>query len=320
MKKPHFLLALVLFLVYLVFLTIKPLITAVLSSFVLTFVFHPIFLRINKRISNKNISSALTLIVILLIIIIPSLILTNSLAQESLQVYQKVRTQDLSSFISKYFDSGFQEQISGVVNNALLFIIKSTSNFLLSIPQLALNFFVTIFITYYLLKDAPELITYLKKILPSFEKGQTLMLEKFRTITKALIFGTLLTALIQGILGGIGFAIFGISSPVLWGSIMAVTSIIPLLGTAIVWLPAGLIQLFQGDYVSGIGILIFGGVIVSTADNFIKPKLVGRRANIHPVIVLLGILGGLQLLGFVGLIAGPLILAMSLELLKLKKF
>jgi len=99
---------------------------------------------------------------------------------------------------------------------------------------------------------------------------------------------------------------------------MAITSVIPILGTGIVWIPAAIIQFFQGDLVAGIGIIILGATIVGTADSFIKPKLIEKKGNIHPAVVLIGILGGLNLLGFIGLIIGPLILEISLELFKLR--
>lgn len=221
--------------------------------------------------------------------------------------------------MSKYLESDFDDQISGVINNALLLIVKSTSSFILSLPGLALNFFITLFLTYYLLKEAQIWIQNIKNYLPYSEKMKDAILEKMKRVTKALIYGTILTAIIQGFLGGIGFAIFNIPSPVLWGFVMAFTSVIPILGTAIVWLPAGIIQLFQGDYFSGFGIILFGALIVGTIDNVIKPKLIGKRADIHPAIVLIGIIGGLNFLGFIGLIIGPLILAVAFELVKIRK-
>jgi predicted PurR-regulated permease PerM len=318
-KKPYLLILIIVLLAYLLYILLKPLLTAILGSLILTFVFYRVFTFFNKKIKKPALASTLTLVLILLIIIIPSIILINSLAQESVSVYHSLRTQDVASVIANYLESNqLQEYIGSVINNALFFIVNSTSDFILSLPQLALTFFVIMFLTYYLLKESDVFLAYLKKYIPIKESKKEIIFEKFKVLTSALIFGTILTAIIQGVLGGIGFAIFGISSPILWGFMMAIASIIPFVGTAIVWLPAGLIQLFQHDYVSGIGILIFGGLIVGTADNFIKPKLVGKRANIHPAIVLIGILGGLNLLGFIGLIIGPLILALAIELFKMR--
>ncbi len=318
MKKHLLLITITLILIYLAFLTIRPLLTTILSSFILAFVFYPIYIRLNAKINNKNLCSLLTIFIILLLIMIPTVFITNMLAKESLTFYNKIKEKDFSLIISKYFGSESQQYISSIINGSIIYIIKLTSSFVLSIPNIALRFFVTIFLTYYLLKESQTFIDAAKKYLPFKESVKGEILERFRRITKAIVLGTILTAIIQGILGGIGLALFNIPSPVLWGFIMAVTSIIPLLGTAIVWVPAGIIQIFQQDYFSGIGILLFGALIVGTVDNFIKPKLVGKRAKIHPAIILIGILGGIKFLGFIGLIIGPLILATAIELVKIE--
>lgn len=318
MKKHILLITITILLIYLSYLTLKPLLTAILSSFILAFVFYPIYTKLNAKISSKNLCSLLTIFIILLLIIIPTVFITNMLAKESLAFYNKIREKDFSLIISEYLGPDSQQYFSNIMNDSILYIIKLTSSFVLSIPNIALMFFVTIFLTYYLLKESQTFIDSAKKYLPFKESVKGEILERFRRITQAIVLGTILTAIIQGILGGIGFALFNIHSPVLWGFVMAITSIIPILGTAIVWVPAGIIQLFQQDYFSGIGILLFGALIIGTIDNFIKPKLVGKRARVHPAIILIGILGGIKLLGFIGLIVGPLILATAIELVKIE--
>src|SRR3989344_1017010 len=212
MKKPILLIVITLILIYTAFLTIKPLLTAILSSFILAFVFYPVYLKLNTKISNKNLCSLLTIILILLLIIVPTVLITNALAKESLTFYHKVKEKDFSLIISKYFESNFQQYIGSIVNESILYIIKLTSNFVLSIPNIALRFFVTIFLTYYLLKESQAFIEAAKRYLPFKESVKGEILERFSRVTKAIVLGTILTAIIQGILGGIGFAIFNIRS------------------------------------------------------------------------------------------------------------
>ena len=132
-KKPYLLILIIILLVYLLYLVLKPLLTAILGSLILTFVFYRIFLFFNKKIKNKSFCSALTLILILLIIVIPSIIVINSLAQESVGVYHSLKSHDIASVIANYLESSqLQEYISAVVNNALFFIVNSTSDFILS--------------------------------------------------------------------------------------------------------------------------------------------------------------------------------------------
>jgi len=127
----------------------------------------------------------------------------------------------------------------------------------------------------------------------------------------------------QGVIGAIGFIIFGVGSPIFWGMMMAIFALIPFLGTAIIWVPASLILLIKGFLSNngwmigkGIGLFLYGLLIVSTLDNIIKPKLIGHKGKIHPAVVLLGILGGLNLFGFIGIFIGPIILAVFIALSK----
>jgi predicted PurR-regulated permease PerM len=130
-----------------------------------------------------------------------------------------------------------------------------------------------------------------------------------------MIMGQIVVGIIQGILAGIGFLILGVPNPVLWGSLTALISIIPLLGAVLVWLPID-VYLFvnaflsNGEYWRAIALLLYGSLVVSTIDNFLKPKIVGDRANIHPLVILFGILGGIQLFGIPGILIGPLVLTL----------
>ena len=320
-KYNYFLVGVFILLFYLVYVIVKPVISAIFGSLLLAFTFYKMKYYTTKWIKNDMVSSFLTVIVMLLIIIIPSFVVINSLAKESVESYHKIFSEEsIQELITKYSPSGqIGESVRVMINNLLFLIISSTSSVLLSIPSFALTIIITVSLAYYVLKESDALIDFFRKHLPFKESGKNLILNKLKLTTDALIFGTVLTAIIQGILGGIGFYIFGISSPVLWGFMMAAFSIIPLLGTGIIWAPAGIIQLAQGDTFSGVGILLFGALVVSTIDNIIRPKLIGDKANINPGVVLVGAVGGVAALGFIGLFIGPLALAIFLEILKFKE-
>jgi len=136
-------------------------------------------------------------------------------------------------------------------------------------------------------------------------------------VTFAVFYGNIFVAIIQGILGGVGFFVLGVESPVLWGFVMILFALIPYFGTAIIWLPAALNLLFKGylendaSYTArGIILIVYGILVISSIDNILKPRLIGSKAQVHPVLVLLGVLGGLSLFGFIGLILGPVMLAL----------
>ncbi len=137
-----------------------------------------------------------------------------------------------------------------------------------------------------------------------------------------LIYGYVVVALIQGLLGAFGFFIFGIHSPIFWGIVMTITALIPFIGTAIVWLPFALIKLFNGilanntnEIIGGILFILYGTIIISGIDNVLRPKIIGDKAKVHPILILVGVLGGLSLFGFIGVVIGPLILALFVAFL-----
>src|SRR3989344_6923031 len=284
-KYNYFLIGSIILIFYIVYIIVKPVISAIFGAFLLAFTFYKLNKFMIKIFKNEKICTFLTVVLMLLLIIVPSFIVINSLAKESVNTYHKIISEDVQCLITTYLDSNkFGEYVRVIVNNALVLIISSTSDILLSIPRFVLTIIMTILLTYYILKESDALLDFLKKHLPFKESGKNLLLERLKLTTDALIFGTILTAIIQGILGGIGFYIFGISSPILGGFMMAIFSIIPLLGTGIIWAPAGIIQLTQGDAFAGFGILIYGALIVSTIDNILRPRLIGKRANINPGI------------------------------------
>ena len=301
--------------IYLGFLLIKPFISVILGALILSYAFYPMHKKIDSKINKPFISAIISTLIIFLIIVLPFIIMLNILALESISAYQDVTSGDLVNLINKItVDERLTAPIQQILDKMVLFFVQASSKLVLSIPSLILNFFLLFFITFYVLKDGKGIAETVKSYIPI--KNKQFVFIKFERLTKALIYGTLLVAVVQGVLGAIGFYIFDVPSPILWGSAMAIASFIPAIGTALIWVPAGLFKLLQADYVSGIGILIFGALIIGTADNIIKPYFVGSHARVHPVVVLIGVLGGLQVFGFIGVIIGPLVLSLALEFIR----
>jgi predicted PurR-regulated permease PerM len=148
--------------------------------------------------------------------------------------------------------------------------------------------------------------------IPIPEERYRQILRRFDNLSRGVILGQVVVGLIQGILAGLGFLFLGVPNPVLWGSLTGIISIIPLLGAAVVWVPVDIylfvMATFNGEYWKAIFLLAYGFCVISFIDNLLKPKIMGDNANIHPLIILFGILGGIQLFGLPGIIIGPLIL------------
>ena len=184
---------------------------------------------------------------------------------------------------------------------------QSVANFLF----LTVVMFLTL---YYFLISGKELVGKIMFLSPLRDSHEKLLIEKFISMSRATIKGTLVIGVVQGMVGGILFAIVGIPSAVVWGVVMMFLSLIPMFGTGLVWLPAAIIMLLLGHIWQGLVIFAVGFGIIATIDNFLKPKLVGKDTQMHPLIVFFATLGGISLLGFLGFIIGPIIVALFLTL------
>jgi predicted PurR-regulated permease PerM len=214
-------------------------------------------------------------------------------------------------------------QIQEIVQKLATTIIEKGSTFLMSFPKIVINLFVLFFTLFYFLKDGEVLLSRLNHYLSLQKKEYVLILSRLREIIRGIVFGHLLVALIQGALGALGFFLFGVSSPLFWGLLMALFALIPYLGTGIIWLPASLILFFEGVFqnsnslmLKGIGLFLYGLLVVSTVDNLLKPKLIGEQAKVHPLVILLGIFGGMFFFGALGVIIGPLILSFTTAIIE----
>src|SRR4030067_1668199 len=133
----------------------------------------------------------------------------------------------------------------------------------------------------------------------------------------ATIYGGIVVAIVQGLLGGLIFWILGLSSPILWGTAMAFLSFIPVGGTALIWAPTSLVFIIQGNFLKGIILLLFGALVISMVDNFLRPKLISSKTKIHPLLLFFSVLGGIQAFGMIGLVAGPLIATLCITLIEI---
>ncbi len=173
------------------------------------------------------------------------------------------------------------------------------------------------FTLFYFLVDGERAVRFLKRVSPLADDEDDELMKDFVSMSRAVIRGSLVVALVQGVLGGIGFAVAGLSSPAIWGTVMGVFSLIPLVGTGIVWFPAGLWLLFSGDVWQGVFLLAFGASIISTVDNILRPRLVGRDTQIHPLLVFFSTIGGISFFGIAGFLIGPIIVSFFLALVRI---
>lgn len=173
---------------------------------------------------------------------------------------------------------------------------------------------VMFFTLYYMLVGGKDLVRRIMYLSPLKDTHEKILIDKFISISRATLKGTLVVGFVQGGIGGILFALVGIPSPAVWAVVMMFLSLIPMIGSSIIWFPAGIIMLLLGNFWQGLTILAVGLGIISLIDNFLRPELVGKDTQMHPLVVFFATLGGISIFGFLGFIIGPIIVALFLTL------
>lgn len=293
---------------------IRNYITTVVGSIVLAYAFYPLFKKLSIRIHNRTLSALIISILVIALITIPLLFAANKIINESVQLFHQaggLEFKEFSNLMKSYFGENidFDFYIKEIVNKFSISIAQSASDFVISIPKKAINAFIIVFLMFYLFLDGKKLVELLKKELPLKDMYKKEIFEKFDDTIYAVIYGVVVTALVQGTIGAIGLWIFDIPSPLVWGLVMTILAMLPFVGAFLIWLPAAIIKISVGDTFNGVGLLLYGLFIVSTIDNIIKPKIIGHRSRIHPTLVLLGVVGGIKVFGLFGIVVGPLLLA-----------
>jgi len=324
-------------------LLVFPFLTSVLMGGLLAFLFFPLYTRLKHTIKNRSICAFIVASIIVLLIALPTVVVLNSLTAQTHYLYVRAKQNVVSgeliearcyedTFIcntvkdvnSMLRDDNIKNYLVGLLNDFLGFITKRLSDIVFSLPRIVLNLVVMLFTTYYLLKDGPRLIERLTKLAPLKVHHQEELTLQFGEVTKAVVYGSFIVALVQGLLGAFGFWFFGVQSFLWWAIVMSFFALIPFVGAWVVWFPAS-IYLGLNGYLSGeqdliwqaVGLFFFGLLIISTVDNLIRPFVVAGRAKVHPFMIFIGIIGGIFAFGIVGIFLGPLILALFQTLFKI---
>jgi len=341
-KKEHIFLIFILFLsflsIYLLYQILSPFLASIIWAILLAMTFYPTFIKLQRFLKNRKVLSALLMtLLVILMIVLPFALLMVSLASEVVDVYHRVeemiRTGQLQTYwekikeipilkwilsrLSQYIDFPQLDPLPLLLKNLKqisAFIFNQTTTLLKGFSTFVAGFFFTLLALYYLFKDGSRLFLRLKEIVPLPLKEKDLLIHRFKDMIYATIYGGILIAIIQGILGGLSFWALGISSPVFWGTAMAFLSFIPIGGTALVWVPASLFLLIQGALLKGFILLGFGVLVISMVDNFLRPFFISTKTKIHPLLLFFAVLGGIEAFGLIGLVAGPLIATLFLTL------
>ncbi|KAA3631808.1 MAG: AI-2E family transporter [Calditrichaeota bacterium] len=339
--KPEHILTALFFLVasiffYLFYELIIPFFNPICWAAVFVIIFFPLYERVLKRVKSKPFSSIIVCFLIIILIIGPVAYLFGALVSEAAGAVTKVNEMLKAGELDKYFtinlpwlDSA-KEKLSGyydfskiktdqVIKNAIenvsSVILNQTRDLISNITRMIFYFALMIFTMYYFFTDGQHLIDKLKRLMPLSKEQTNTIFKRLRDVIQATMYGGVVVALIQGLIGGILFAAVGIPSAVFWGGIMAFLSIIPFVGAFVVFIPAGIILILGGSYVKGLVVIIIGSVIISQVDNLIRPYLIAGKASMHPLLLFFALLGGVYLFGLLGIVLGPIIAAIFVTLI-----
>ena len=292
---------------------LKPYLSAILAALVFAPIFRPVYLWILGRVKSPTAAAWVTLLVILLVAVGP-LVTVGALALQEVQTVTQ-QYQDLSpdKINLTLFGRNIPDLVREGAEKFLDWLQSSLGAIASGTVRVLLGIFVMFYLIYYLLREQDQLEQVITELLPFNSKNSRKLMDDFYRISRGFVLGQGLTALLQGALGAVGFLIFGFPGAFLWGLVMAALSLVPVLGAFLIWVPAGILQIASGATASGVGILIWGAVVVSCADNLVRPIIMKNMAGVHPVITLLGVFAGLSLFGFIGIVVGPLLFALVLE-------
>jgi predicted PurR-regulated permease PerM len=304
---------------------------AVLWATVLAIVFAPAYRRLSRSMRYRRTLSALaTVMIIVMIVILPVTLVGGLLLEEGLSVYQRIQSGELN--MGQYFQQVFGALPSwvtdlldrfgltnlGLMQERLSSSLMKTSQFLatqaLSIGQNTFDFiidlFIVLYLLFFLLRDGDGLAKRIRDAIPLYPEQQRDLLNKFTAVIRATIKGTVVVAIVQGALGGLIFWALGVHAPALWAALMAVLSLLPAVGSALVWLPVAIYFLVTGAIWQGIVLIVFGVLVIGLVDNVLRPVLVGKETKIPDYVVLVSTLGGIAIFGINGFVIGPVIAAM----------
>jgi len=292
-------------------------------AIVLAIVFHPVNRHLVRAFKSKIAASLLTILIIIAVIFIPLWIIGGLVVEQALETYNRYASADFGSSERSIVNQGIEllgsleaygidqetirEKLASFAQTASQWIAGQAVAFGQATFSLIVSFFLMLYILFFLLRDGSSIGKGIMSVLPLGDRREQALFNNFVLVTRSIFKGTLVIAIIQGALGGVLFALAGIEGALLWGVVMTVLSVIPAVGPAIVWLPAGIILAATGAYVDAGIVLLGGGVLISLIDNVLRPILVRRDVKMPDMIILVSTLGGIALFGITGFIIGPVI-------------
>jgi len=330
-----------LYLLYQFLLLLSPFVTALMGAVTLTLIFYPVQRQTLRLVKNPSAAAGLSTFLVLGVVIVPFLLMGWLLVKEAANVFPTAQAwmQNAKEMPGESWSRYLPAPLANLWNRAdqylTLWQVDLQEMFLTNVSQLGnritafgaafvKNIFfiifdvvVLVFTLFFFLRDGSKMVRWVADLVPMEQENKILIIQRLDRTLSAVVRGVFITASVQGLLAGIGFAIAGVHFPVLLGFATAFMAMVPFAGAASIWLPVALYVLVKGSMGWGIFLLIWGFALVSLIDNFLRPIIIGEKAKLPVLLLFLGILGGLQVYGFAGILIGPLMIASVLAFAKI---
>ncbi len=303
-------------------LLIRPFFKPIGVAFIGSILVYPMYKWTSSVSRSRTFAASVSILTLIVLFVAPLIFITYEVYQELTELLLLLRGSYSPEYVRSLANAvnslpGASEIIAGVSETAqrtasyfaaqAFFTIKNFLWFLVEI-------FVVLITIFFVLRDSSSLLARTHALSP-FKKQETdTVLNKIRDTIYATVFGVVVVAMVQGFLGGVGFAILGLKSPVLWGCAMALLAMIPFLGAPVIWFPAVVYLFLHGQFMSALFLFLWGAFVVGLIDNVLRPLIIGGKARLHPLLVFFSAFGGIILLGPVGIFFGPIILSITLVL------
>jgi predicted PurR-regulated permease PerM len=316
---------------YLCWLMLKPFVVVLEWATVLVIVFYPVHKRLAKKIHRPGLRSLLSCLLVIVVVLLPLTFLILTLATELAGTAQTFPEQvvpflDSQSPRTARFLAWLQQHVNFSPEQSRQFLVEQARNTMNALLDRSVGFvgnilstivkaFFVVFTMYYLFRDGDKIVKALPDVMPLKRSQSEAILARTGQVISASVYGVVTIAMIQGILGGLAFWILGVPSPTLWAVIMTFICMIPIAGSFFVWIPVAIFLGLTGHWTKALLMVLWGALVISTIDNFLRPKLMRQYTKLHELLVFFSVLGGMRVFGLLGIVMGPVVLALTIGLL-----
>lgn len=325
--------------IYTCYLLLTPYLGSIVLGFIVSILFLPLHNKILQKLPNRpNITAILSCLLLTFIVLIPLLAVTIAIVDQGIsftassyhwlnsggakELLHHPWIQSAFIAIDKWlpFDAltpeTFIQKAASIITNISSQLVGTSTKILGDVTGVIIDFSLMLFVLFFFLRDNDKITSTLRHIVPLSRSQEDQIFTEIEQVAKSAVLGSFLTAVAQGIAGGIAMSLAGFPG-LFWGSIMGFASFIPFIGTALIWLPASIYLILTGDWQWGVFLIAWGVLIVGSIDNFLRPLLMQGNSGMNTLLLFFSLLGGLQLFGLIGLIYGPIIVAVTIVLFRL---